>query len=188
MSKTTPSQTVGPFFHFALTDTHEIDDLAGTEALGERIVIEGHVLDGDGEPVPDCMIEVWQANAEGKYDHPEDRQDKAIDLGFRGFGRVATDPEGRFHFRTVKPGSVPGRGNTLQAPHISVQVYARGLLKQLFTRIYLEGEPLNDTDPVLTAIDEAAARMSLIAKNRGDGHYHWDIVLQGANETQFFEA
>ena len=188
MSKTTPSQTVGPFFHFGLTDDYEIDDLAGTQAEGERIVIEGHVLDGAGEPVPDCMIEIWQANAAGTYDHPEDRQDKPVDLGFRGFGRVGTDPERRSHLRTVRPGPVPARGNSLQAPHIVVQVYARGLLKQLFTRIYLEGEPANDTDPVLHMVEDAAARNSLIARNKGDGHFHWDIVLQGENETQFFDA
>lgn len=188
MSTTTPSQTVGPFFHFGLTDGYEIDDLAGKDAEGERIVIEGDVLDGDGEPVPDCMIEIWQANAAGKYDHPDDTQDKPVDLGFRGFGRVATDPEGRFHFRTVRPGQVPGRGNTLQAPHILVQIFARGLLKQLFTRIYFEGEPANDTDPLLTAIDDSAARHTLIAKDKGDGHYHWNLILQGDGETLFFDA
>lgn len=188
MSKTTPSQTVGPFFHFGLTDDFEITDLAGSKAEGERIVIEGRVFDGAGEPVPDCMIEIWQANANGRYDHPEDRQDKAIDINFRGFGRGKTDPEGRFHFRTVKPGPVPGRGNSLQAPHILVQVFARGLLKQLVTRIYFEGEPMNDADPVLALIDDARARDSLIARDKGGGHFHWDIVMQGENETQFFEA
>ncbi len=188
MSTTTPSQTVGPYFHYGLTDNHAITDLAGEASAGERIVIEGHVLDGQGEPVPDCMLEIWQANAAGKYDHPEDTQAKPVDPGFRGFGRCATDADGRFHFRTVKPGPVPGLGNALQAPHILVAVYARGLLKQLMTRIYFEGEPLNDTDPVLAIVVEDQPRRSLLAADKGGGHYHWDIVLQGDNETQFFEV
>lgn len=187
MSATTPSQTVGPFFHFGLTDNHAITDLAGDAAEGARIVIEGHVLDGQGEPVPDCMLEIWQANAAGKYDHPADTQAKPVDPAFRGFGRCATDVDGRFLFRTIRPGPVPGPGNAAQAPHILVAVYARGLLKPLATRIYFEGEALNDTDPVLSLVGEGEPRRSLLAADRGNGHYRWDVILQGDNETQFFE-
>src|SRR5262249_46213787 len=134
----TPSQTVGPFFSLGL-DRPEWSDLTGGGAQGDRIVIEGRVTDGDGAPVPDALIEIWQANAAGRYAHPEDRQtDKPLDPNFRGFGRCATDGEGRFRFTTVKPGPVPGRGNRLQAPHINVLLFSRGLLIHLHTRIYFE--------------------------------------------------
>ena len=152
MSRLTPSQTIGPFFHRALL--HEgWNDLAARGAAGERIAIEGRVLDGDGAPVGDAMIEIWQANAAGRYDHPEDRQEdrhgnRPIDSNFHGFGRVATDSEGRFRLRTVKPGAVPGGGGAMQAPHINVSVFTRGLLKRLATRIYFPDEPLNESDPL----------------------------------------
>jgi len=139
----TPSQTVGPFFSLGL-DRPEWNDLTRGHPQGERIVIAGRVLDGDGAPVPDAVVEIWQANAAGRYAHPEDPQtDKPLDPNFRGFGRVATDAEGRFHFTTIKPGPVPGRGNSLQAPHINVLLLSRGLLIHLHTRIYFEGEPAN---------------------------------------------
>jgi protocatechuate 3,4-dioxygenase alpha subunit len=185
----TPSQTVGPFFAYALNrpDWHGL----GTDgAKGERIIVEGRVTDGDGAPIPDCFLELWQANAAGKYDHPDDRQDKPVDPAFRGFGRVPTDVDGRFRFLTIRPGRVPGRGNTLQAPHIAVALFSRGLLRHLHTRIYFEGEAANETDPVLGAIDDPAARRTLVARREAGKEpatYRFDIVLQGAGETAFFD-
>jgi protocatechuate 3,4-dioxygenase alpha subunit len=186
----TPSQTVGPFFHLAL-DRPGWADLATAGPQGERIVVEGRVVDGDGAPVADACLELWQANAAGRYAHPDDdRSDVPLDPNFRGFGRVATDADGGFRFTTVRPGPVPGRGNALQAPHIAVAVFARGLLKQLFTRIYFEGEAANAADPVLLSIDGPARRRTLLATRRdgpGAPTYRFDIVLQGEGETVFFE-
>jgi protocatechuate 3,4-dioxygenase alpha subunit len=186
----TPSQTVGPFFHLAL-DRPAWADLAPAGAKGERIVVEGRVTDGDGAPVADACLELWQANAAGRYAHPDDTQpDKPLDPNFRGFGRVSTDAEGRYRFTTIRPGPVPGRGNALQAPHIAVALFARGLLKQLYTRIYFADETTNDTDPVLSSIDDPARRRTLLAQrdNRsGNPTYRFDIVLQGEHETAFFE-
>ena len=190
----TPSQTVGPFFHLGMARTEWGDLTAGhppSALTGERIAIEGRVIDGDGAPVPDALIELWQANAAGRYNHPDDRQDdKPLDPHFRGFGRVATDTEGHFRVVTVKPGPVPGRGNTLQAPHINIALFARGLLKHLFTRIYFADEPANASDPLLTSIEDAAARRTLLAR-RAEGVspalYCFDIVLQGENETTFLD-
>ncbi|HTV43805.1 MAG TPA: protocatechuate 3,4-dioxygenase subunit alpha [Stellaceae bacterium] len=185
----TPSQTVGPFFHLAL-DRPGWTDLARDNPQGERIVIEGRITDGDGAPVADACLELWQANAAGRYAHPDDtRTDKPLDPHFRGFGRVSTDAEGGFRIMTIRPGAVPGRGNTLQAPHIAVALFARGLLKPLYTRIYFAGETGNDSDPVLTSIDDPARRRTLIAASR-DGDpptYRFDIVMQGERETVFFD-
>jgi protocatechuate 3,4-dioxygenase alpha subunit len=195
MRHLTPSQTIGPFFHRALL--HEgWNDLTARGATGERLVIEGRVLDGDGAPVDDAMIEVWQANAAGRYDHPEDlqeegRQERPLDPNFHGFGRTATGPDGRFRLRTVKPGPVTGRGNALQAPHINLSIFARGLLKRLVTRIYLPDEPLNRDDPLLSALP-ADRRATLIARLAEGGAAEriaqFDLVLQGDNETVFLDV
>ncbi len=187
----TPSQTVGPFFHLGLARA-EWSDLTRDNPLGERIAIEGRVIDGDGAGVPDAMIEVWQANAAGRYNHPDDHQDeKPLDPHFRGFGRVATEANGRFRIVTIKPGAVPGRGNALQAPHINVALFARGLLIHLFTRIYFADEPGNANDPLLTSIDAAAVRATLLARRvEGSANppvYRFDIVMQGENETAFLD-
>lgn len=185
----TPSQTVGPFFHLGL-DRPGWNDLTRGNPAGERIVIEGRVLDGDGAPVPDAMIELWQANAAGRYNHPDDPQrDKPLDPNFRGFGRAATDVEGRYRFITVRPGPVPGRGNALQAPHLNLAIFARGMLKQLYTRLYFAGEPQNRNDPLLSSIEDAAVRGTLIASPAaGDpATYHFDLVLQGDGETVFLD-
>jgi len=186
----TPSQTVGPFFHLAL-DRPAWADLAADHPQGERIVVAGRMTDGDGAPVADACLEIWQANAAGRYAHPDDtRADKPVDPRFRGFGRVSTDADGRFRLTTIRPGAVPGRGNNLQAPHLAVAIFARGLLKQLFTRVYFAGEALNESDPVLASIDDPARRHTLIATRGDQGgtpSYRFDIVLQGDNETVFFE-
>ena len=132
----TPSQTVGPFFHLGMARP-EWADLTAGNPRGERVAIEGRVLDGDAAPVPDAVIEVWQANAAGRYNHPDDRRDDApLNPGFRGFGRVATGADGEFRLLTIKPGPVPGRRNAWQAPHINIAVFARGLLRHLYTQIY----------------------------------------------------
>jgi protocatechuate 3,4-dioxygenase alpha subunit len=193
----TPSQTVGPFFHVALKRAGW-EDLTRDGAAGERIAIEGRIRDGDGAAVPDAFLELWQANAAGRYAHPDDEQaDKPLDPGFRGFGRVFTDADGYFRFVTIRPGQVPGRGNALQAPHINVAVFGRGLLKQLYTRIYFaDADAENAADPVLAAIEDAAARESLVARRDPSGTtgdaamptYRFDIVLQGAGETAFFDV
>lgn len=189
MSKTplgqTPSQTVGPFFHYALPYEGG-GNLLNEATLGERIVIEGTVTDGAGEPVPDAMIEIWQANSAGKFDHPEDTQAKPVDPAFHGFGRYPTGKDGKFRFDTIKPGAVPGPGNTLQAPHLAVFVFGRGMLKQLLTRIYFGDEAHNGDDPVLNLVPEAR-RATLIASKAGSSRYTHDIVLQGEGETVFFE-
>jgi protocatechuate 3,4-dioxygenase alpha subunit len=191
----TPSQTVGPFFHLAL-DRPEWSDLTragppGTEPGGERIAVTGQVRDGDGVPVADACLELWQANAAGRYAHPDDdRPDKPLDPNFRGFGRVSTDAEGRFRFVTIRPGAVPGRGNALQAPHIAVAVFARGLLRQLITRIYFADETANESDPVLSAIADPSVRNTLVARRIEAAAlptYRFDVVLQGEGETAFFE-
>ncbi len=187
----TPSQTIGPFFHRALL--HEgWNDLAARGLAGERVAIEGRIVDGDGTPVGDAMIEVWQANAAGRYDHPEDRHEhKLLDPNFHGFGRTASGPDGRFRLRTIKPGAVPGIDGAPQAPHIDVSIFARGLLKRLVTRIYFPDEPFNAADPLLNALP-AARRATLIARVApgvaAERVLHFDIVLQGDNETVFLDV
>ena len=183
----TPSQTVGPFFSIGFDWMH-VTDLAKPQVAGERVSVEGRVLDGDGLPVPDAVLELWQANADGRYAHPEDVQDKALDPAFRGFGRVPTDPAGRFRFTTIKPGSVPGPHGTVQAPHIVVSFFCRGLLKRLVTRLYFPDEARNAACPVLGLV-KAERRDTLIArKGDGPGDLHWDVVLQGPGETVFFDC
>jgi len=183
------SQTVCPFFHFAL-DRPDWADLAASGATGEEIRIEGSIRDGDGAPVFDAFLEIWQANAAGRYAHPEDRQDKPLDARFRGFGRVGADAEGRYRFTTIRPGRVPGRGNALQAPHINIAIFGRGLLKQLTTRLYFADQAeANESDPVLGAIEDPAIRKTLLAVPVAGAiaTYRFDIILQGDGETAFFE-
>jgi len=183
----TPGQTVGPFFSLGL-DRPEWADMTRHNPCGERIVIEGRVLDGNGVPVSDALIELWQANSEGRYDHLHDEQgDKKIDPNFHGYGRVATDPHGEFRIKTIKPGPVPGRGNALQAPHINVAFFARGLLRQLHTRIYFSDEAANVSDPLLSSIENGAVRQTLIARRGEGGAYRFDFILQGQGETAFLD-
>jgi protocatechuate 3,4-dioxygenase alpha subunit len=187
----TSSQTVGPYLHIGL-DGLNVDNLVGDGVTGERIVIEGRVFDGTGKPVTDGLVETWQANAHGKYAHPDDTRDVPLEPGFKGFGRVATDNEGAFRLTTVKPGRVPGPGSSQQAPHIVVSFFTRGLLKQLTTRIYFPDEPSNATDPVLNQVP-AERRSTLIARRvpGRDAVLEWNIVLQGEvdghGETVFFD-
>ncbi|MFY9804024.1 MAG: protocatechuate 3,4-dioxygenase subunit alpha [Candidatus Acidiferrales bacterium] len=184
----TTSQTVGPFFTIGLTRMNRME-LAGPGVSGDRVRIEGRVVDGDGAPVPDAVIEIWQANAFGKYAHPEDLQDKPLEAGFLGYGRAATDDNGRFSFTTIKPGAVPGPDGSLQAPHIAVSVFMRGLLKRLVTRIYFPGDAGNDGDFVLNLVG-AARRGTLIARAVAgrEGVLEWNVVMQGEGETVFFDC
>lgn len=181
----TGGQTVGPYFHVGL-DRMIVNDLA-SGASGAAIDIAGTLVDGDGAPIPDALLEIWQANAQGRYAHPEDLQNKPLDPGFRGFGRVPTDPQGRFAFRTVKPGAVPGLDAAKQAPHINVSLFMRGQLMHLRTRIYFADEPANAGDPVLALVDPAR-RQTLLAQPDGAAAYRWDIFMQGARETVFFDV
>jgi len=189
MRKQTPSQTVGPFYAIGLT-RKPMDVMATDATQGEHIRIEGQVFDGDGKVVPDALIEIWQANSYGRYNHPEDIQEKPLDADFSGWGRSGTDKNGGFFFETVKPGSVPGNDESVQAPHVNVCVMARGMLVHAFTRIYFVDEKLNDSDPVLKSIKNRARRKTLIAaRDEKDGKtvYRFDIRLQGENETVFFD-
>lgn len=183
----TASQTVGPYFDIGLTK-YNVPDLAGPGTEGERITIQGRVLDADGNPVNDALIELWQANAGGRYAHPEDTQNKPLQQGFKGFGRAGTDDGGAFRFSTIRPGRVPGPHGGLQAPHIVVAVFMRGLLKHLVSRIYFPDEPSNAEDPVLRLV-EAERRPTLIAANvpGSKGVFEWNVVCAGANETVFFD-
>jgi protocatechuate 3,4-dioxygenase alpha subunit len=187
----TPSQTVGPFYHFAL-DRPEWSDLTVDGAQGQKIRIEGRIFDGEGVVCPDAFLEIWQADAGGKYNHPDDTQDRKPDPKFRGFGRASADKDGVYRFTTIMPGRVPGPGNALQAPHINVSVFARGLLKQLVTRVYFaDHAEANEVDPVLSRIDDPTVRRTIIAeKTNGAGipTYRFDVILQGKGETAFFEV
>ena len=182
----TPSQTVGPFFHDALLDENRSELVPPDHP--DAIMIEGTVYDGEEEPVSDAMVEIWQANGAGRYNDPADgREDLPLDERFSGFGRSATDAGGRFSFVTVKPGPVPGPDGAMQAPHIMVSVFARGLLKRVVTRIYFpdEGVP-NANDPILSSIEDLGFRKTLVARDEGDA-LRFDIYLQGENQTAFFE-
>lgn len=181
----TASQTVGPFVAISFEPTL-IRELAAPGVSGERYVVRGRVTDGDGQPVGDAAIEIWQANAHGKYAHPEDTREKLLETGFKGYGRVLCNPEGRFELSTIKPGRVPGPGGSLQAPHLVVTVFMRGLLKHLMTRVYFPDEPGNRDDPVL-ALVPPERRATLVARKTGEGELEWNIALQGADETVFFD-
>lgn len=181
-------QTVGPFFKLGM-EWMDSDNLAAPGVAGERISIEGRVRDGDGKFVPDAVLEIWQANSHGKYAHPDDKQNKALEPGFTGYARVSTDDRGCFRFATIKPGRVPGPGEKLQAPHIVVSFFARGLLRRLVTRIYFPDEAVNAEDFALSRVPPDR-RGTLIAKKREGkaGAFEWNVVLQGSEETVFFDC
>jgi protocatechuate 3,4-dioxygenase alpha subunit len=194
MSGITPSQTVGPFFSFGLTPRdHDWNEAIGSnlvtpDASGERIRIAGKVLDGDGVPVIDSMLEIWQADAAGRYAHPADGR-ASPNAAFKGFGRAGTDKDGAVSVETVKPGAVPGPDGSMQAPHVAVVLFSRGMLTHVFTRIYFDDEPANATDPILALVPEDR-RQTLIARREDAGAhptYRFDIRLQGDGETVFFD-
>jgi protocatechuate 3,4-dioxygenase, alpha subunit len=181
----TPSQTVGPYLSIGLIREHIGSSLVPDDDP-RAIRIRGRVLDGNGDPVPDGMVEIWQANAAGRYASPADaRGEVPLEEGFQGFGRSGTVDDGRFEFVTVKPGKVPMPDGRLQAPHIVVGVFARGLLKRLVTRLYFpDEEEANAADPVLAGLDDGE-RATLIARSE-DGALRFDIQLQGDGQTTFF--
>ena len=179
MSESTPSQTVGPFLAIVLPWPD------GPSVVGEGgVLITGRLLDGAAEPVPDGLIETWQADPTGRFDHPSDPRGRSA--GFRGFARCQTDADGRFAIRTLKPGALPTPDGEVEAPHLDVTVFARGLLRHLVTRLYFPDEAqANAADPVLRSLD-AADRDALIAVPAGMGRLRFDIRLQGDGETPFF--
>ncbi|MFD0979420.1 protocatechuate 3,4-dioxygenase subunit alpha [Tropicimonas aquimaris] len=197
--KETPSQTAGPYVHiglapgaagFEIYDKELGWDIAGPNAKGERIRVEGIVIDGIGSPIKDVLLEAWQANADGIYAHPEHPGE--VEDGFRGWGRVITDFEtGEWGFDTIKPGRVMGRSGKLMAPHINLWIVARGINVGLNTRIYFDDEAeANASDPVINLIEWERRRATLIAKRgESDGQvvYRFDIKLQGQDETVFFD-
>jgi protocatechuate 3,4-dioxygenase alpha subunit len=165
--------------------------LARDSTAGQRVRIEGQVFDGDGQAIPDVMVEIWQANAYGRYNHPDDKQEKPLDQSFTGWGRAGTDENCFYSFETIKPGPVPGPEGSVQAPHINFTVFARGMLSHAYTRMYFADEPANETDPVLNSIKNKVRRQTLIASRtdkNGKAVYHFDIRLQGENETVFFDV
>lgn len=206
----TPSQTVGPFFHYSLpwkggADLTSASTMGARTELfsadhdvlfqtvrsgtprGEVITVSGCIFDAHGEVVPDAMIEIWQANEGGRYASADDpREDIPLDPHFIGFGRAATSENGIYRFRTIRPGRVPGPGNSLQAPHLAVSVFARGLLKRLATRLYFADGEGNDSDPVLNAVPQSRRR-TLLAQCIDDGTWWLDIALGGVDETVFFD-
>ena len=187
----TASQTVGPFLKIGLV--REGQEYVVPKNTNGALKVQGRVYDGEGKPVPDAMIEIWQANVHGKYNHPEDLSDAELVKGFNGFGRSCTDEEGCFFFVSVKPGRVAGLGNTLQAPHMAINVFARGMLKQQVTRLYFSDEiNANSEDPVLNSIEDAEVRNTLVASKVDDENgmtcYKFNIHLQGEKETAFFDV
>jgi protocatechuate 3,4-dioxygenase, alpha subunit len=172
MAVATASQTIGPYWHLIEDPTWA--DLTRFGADGEKIVLTGTVTDGSGNRVSDAAIEIWQTSP-------------AASKNFPAFGRCRTDADGAFRFTTLRPGPVAGPGNAQQAPHIAIAIFARGLLKALTTRLYFQDEPLNETDPVLSLIEDIARRRTLIARPVGPNAWTFDIRLQGENETVFME-
>lgn len=201
--KETSSQTAGPYVHIGLAPSAIGLDLfadkgtsvlAGPKTKGERIRIEGRVIDGSGTPVRDALLEIWQANAAGRYSHPADLQDgKPVDPTFRGWGRTCTDfTSGTYAFDTIKPGSVIGRNGRPMAPHVNFWLVARGVNLGLHTRMYFADErEANAKDPVLNLIEQEVRRKTLLARRsarKKQVFYSFDIVLQGTEETVFFDA
>lgn len=201
----TPSQTLGPYFHQGLLRTRAVFQVPGlcnddadvfhhvlvrSGTFGERIALEGVVYDGLGQPIVDALLEIWQANAHGRYHHPLDTSERDLDPEFSGYGRAATDARGGFAFLSVKPGAVSGPQARLQAPHINLVLGARGMTRHAFTRVYFEGDSRLSQDPVLALVPEQR-RPTLLARAAGqrDGAtlYRFDIRLQGEGETVFFD-
>lgn len=190
----TPSQTVGPFFKYGLTPSGEYawndaftNSTLTPDVTGDRVSIEGRVLDGDGAVVPDAMLEIWQADAQGRYADPQDKR-ALPNASFRGFARCGTDKDGHYSFDTIKPGPVPDPDGKPQAPHIVLAVFARGMLRHLYTRIYFSDEAGNAADPVLGLVP-ADRRATLTAvREAGKPVYRLDLRLQGDNETVFFDV
>ena len=192
----TPSQTVGPFFKYGLTPNGEYawndaftNSTLTADVSGDRIRIEGRVFDGDGVAVPDCMLEIWQPDAQGRFADPQDKR-ALPNASFRGFARCGTDKDGNYAFETIKPGAVPDPDGKPQAPHIMFGIFSRGMLRQVYTRLYFADDAANAADPILGLVPEDR-RVTLLAHKemRGDlPVYRFDIRVQGENETVFFDV
>ena len=187
----TPSATVGPYFAYGLTPgkDYPFRDMFGArieapDSSGRRIRIEGRVIDGDGTGIPDAVVEIWQADANGHYAHPRDTA--RPNTAFRGFARCGSRPDGSYAFETIKPGAIPASSDQkAQAPHVAVALFARGMVRHVYTRIYFADEAANAADPILVAVP-AERRQTLIARAEG-GVYRFDIRIQGGDETVFFD-
>ncbi len=191
----TPSQTVGPFFKYGLTPDGKYDwndaftnNLVTPDTSGERIRVEGRVFDGDGAPVPDCMLEIWQADAQGRFSDPQDTR-ALPNSSFKGFGRCGTDPNGDYAFDTIKPGVVPDPDGKPQAPHLLLAIFALGMLLHNYTRIYFDGEAAKTADTVraLVPVDRRDTLIAARQPGNGSAVYRFDVWLQGENETVFFD-
>ena len=190
----TPSQTVGPYFAYGLTSKGAYDwndafssNLVTADTSGERVRVEGRVFDGDGKVVPDCMLEIWQADAQGRFADPQDSRAQP-NSSFRGFGRCGTDKDGGYAFDTIKPGSVPDPDGKPQAPHIVLAVFGRGMLRHLYTRIYFSDEAGNAADPVLSLVPGERRATITAVREAGKPVYRLDLRLQGDDETVFFDV
>ena len=186
MLQQSPSQTIGPFFHYGLIFGGE-NLLVNERTQGEQIYIEGQVLDGDGQPVGDALVEIWQADANGYFNHPADPAQSKADRFFAGFGRSDTVKDDHFSFKTIKPGAIASE-EAKQAPHISVRVFARGMLIHAQTRLYFSDEPANQRDAILNSVPEARRHTLIAQRQQAQGlpTYRFDIHLQGQAETVFF--
>jgi len=187
----TPEQTVGPYFSLGLM-TEGDNVLVRQDTEGQRIRVEGHVFDGDGDPLFNVLLEIWQANTHGRYNHPLDQRPLPLDPNFIGFGRASTDGKGYYWFETIKPGRVPHEGDIMQAPHIVVVVHASGVAHPLITRMYFAGDESNWSDPILQNVVPQGRRHTLIAvpREERDGMtvYRFDIVLRGQAEDLVLEG
>jgi protocatechuate 3,4-dioxygenase alpha subunit len=173
MPVATANQTIGPYWH--IIEDKALADLTRFGAAGEKIVLTGRIVDGDGAPCSAACVEIWQSDPPASDDFP-------------GWGRANTDDNGEFRLTTLKPGPVAGRGNVQQAPHIAICILSRGLMTHLVTRAYFRGEALNETDPLLTSIENPSHRATLVAVPEGDGVWRLDIRLQGDGETVFLDV
>jgi protocatechuate 3,4-dioxygenase alpha subunit len=189
-SSVTPIQTVGPYFSLGLMDGDD-NILTGPDTEGERIRLTGQVFDSDGDPLFNVLIEIWQANSHGRYNHPLDQRPVPLDPGFIGFGRASTDADGRYWFQTIKPGRVPAvEEGVLQAPHLVMMVHASGVAHPLATRVYFADDAELDTDPFLGRVREER-RHTLLAEHQANGTestYRFDIVLRGNAEDLVLEG
>lgn len=191
MAKLVPTaeMTIGPFFPRRYVDegANDLTQLDGRAARGEAIEIHGRVVQEDGAPMDNLIVEIWQADASGIFRDPADPRHAEADPHFYGWGRAATSAQGEYRFRTIKPGAYAIADGTKRAPHINVVLVFSGLMRQLQTVLFFDGEPGNATDPVLNAVQPAALRERLMAKRDGAGRFRFDIRLRGDGETPFFE-
>ena len=183
MMKQSASQTVGPFFRIGLIYSPAQNNMVNENSSGERITLTGVLLDGDGQPIPDAMIEIWQPDSNGIFNHPLDPLQEQADPHFHGFGRAESRNAGKYEFKTIKPGGRDG-----MPPYINVHVFARGMLVHAMTRIYFSDEPANAEDPVLSSVESERRHTLIATREQSDGPpvYRFDIRMQGEDETVFF--